>query len=367
MAEHRNCARHVYMNWKKQHKATSLKNIFWSIVKSTYVQEYNMKLEELKKENVAAYDDFISRDVKRFYNNIAETFNGYIIAARGMHIIHMCEQIMRDLMVRQVEKLKLMAMVSDRVCPGIIKGLEKTKSKSVEAYVFSNMNKKYEVSFRGRAFVVDVNARSCTCREWDVTGIPCLHACAAIQFEGEEPSAYVHGYYTVERYLEAYKYAIESLVSGEMWLEANGFVVKPPAIRKLPGRPKKVRRRDLEEDPKNPHKLKRFGLVMTCRNCQQKGHNSKTCKNEKAPPKPKGKRGRPRIHPIQPPRPKKSKDQQLEATSRQQEQTRQTRQRRGFVIPRRTVWQENVSYSQSNVTRALEGPSIQESRNPAGN
>ncbi|XP_057792989.1 uncharacterized protein LOC131009591 [Salvia miltiorrhiza] len=63
MAEHRNCARHVYMNWKKSHKGSSLKNIFWSIVKSTYVQEYNMKLEELKAENAAAYEDFISRDI----------------------------------------------------------------------------------------------------------------------------------------------------------------------------------------------------------------------------------------------------------------------------------------------------------------
>ncbi|XP_057774503.1 uncharacterized protein LOC130993584 [Salvia miltiorrhiza] len=66
LAEHRNCARHVYMNWKKQHKGTSLKNIFWGIVKSTYEQEYKLKLEELKAENVAAYEDFVARDVKRF-------------------------------------------------------------------------------------------------------------------------------------------------------------------------------------------------------------------------------------------------------------------------------------------------------------
>ncbi|XP_057795422.1 uncharacterized protein LOC131011660 [Salvia miltiorrhiza] len=281
-----------------------------------------------------------------------------------MHLIHMCEQIRRDLMVRQVEKLKTMAGVSDRVCPAIMRALEKTMAKSVTAYVFPNMTKKYEVSYEGRAFVVDVNARSCTCRAWDVTGIPCLHACAAINFEGEEPSAYVHTYYTVERYLEAYKYAIEPLVSEEMWPTAEGHPVKPPLIRKLPGRPKKVRRRDPEEDPKNPHKLKRFGLRMTCTNCHQKGHNIKTCKNEKAPPKPKGKRGRPRIHPIQPPRPKKSKGEQTTTSSEQV----QTRPRTEFIPPRSTrLQQQNQSSSQSTVTGSKEGPSTQESTNPAGN
>ncbi|XP_057777065.1 uncharacterized protein LOC130995694 [Salvia miltiorrhiza] len=103
---------------------------------------------------------------------------------------------------------------------------------------------------------------------------------------------------------------------------------------------------------------------MTCTNCHKKGHNIKTCKNEKAPPKPKGKRGRPRIHPIQPPRPKKSKGEQTTTSSEQV----QTRPRTGFIPPRSTrLQQQNQSSSQSTVTGSKEGPSTQESTNPAGN
>ncbi|KAL6558613.1 hypothetical protein OROMI_018963 [Orobanche minor] len=156
-----------------------------------------------------------------------------------------------------------------------------------------------------------------------------------VYVEGKEPSAYVHYYYTVQRYLEAYKYVIEPLVGEEMWPEAEGYQVKPPTVRKLSGRPKKVRRRAPEEDPKNPNKLRRFGLVMTCMNCQQKGHNSATCKNEKVPKPAKGKRGRPRKYPIQEPRPqKKGKE--------------------------KTVGISNAT--ESHVTRTKEGPSTQESR-----
>lgn len=65
-AEHRNCARHVYCNWKKQFKGATLKNLFWRAVRCTYQEEWNLAVDELKAENSRAYDNFIERDPSKF-------------------------------------------------------------------------------------------------------------------------------------------------------------------------------------------------------------------------------------------------------------------------------------------------------------
>ena len=49
-------------------------------------------------------------------------------------------------------------------------------------------------------------------------------------------------------------------------------------MKKMPGRPKINRRRAPEEDPKNPTKLTRFGIQMTCQVCGGQGHNNRACK-----------------------------------------------------------------------------------------
>ncbi|KAH6773256.1 hypothetical protein C2S51_011660 [Perilla frutescens var. frutescens] len=72
--EHRNCARHVYCNWKKQFKGPTLKNLFWRATRSTYVAAYKKALEDMKVENKEAYLNFIERDPSKFCKNLQ---NGY--------------------------------------------------------------------------------------------------------------------------------------------------------------------------------------------------------------------------------------------------------------------------------------------------
>lgn len=38
----------------------------------------------------------------------------------------------------------------------------------------------YEVDYKGQITVVNLVARTCSCRKWEVTGIPCCHAVSAI-------------------------------------------------------------------------------------------------------------------------------------------------------------------------------------------
>jgi hypothetical protein len=52
-----------------------------------------------------------------------------------------------------------------------------------------------------------------------------------------------------------------------------------------PGRPRKGRTRapDESRDPKNPHRMRKFGLRGKCGYCKMLGHNSRTCPSKKQP------------------------------------------------------------------------------------
>ncbi|XP_057784761.1 uncharacterized protein LOC131002283 [Salvia miltiorrhiza] len=295
------------MNWKKANKGITLKNMFWKAARSTNEEEFKISVQELKQENSAAYDDFMSRDFHKFCkaflstnafsdmidNNISETFNGYILNARGKHVIHMCEEIRTSLMVRQVKKYKEMSVVDDRICPAVRKQLEKRREYSANCHTFPALGGKFEVHIEAGNFVVNLGGRSCTCRVWDLTGIPCIHAISAVHFMNLDPADFVHDFYTVRKYLQAYEVGLEPVRGANMWPEVVGSIVKPPEVRKMPGRPKKKRRRDPEE--KNTHKLSKHGVRMTCGKCHQEGHNIRGCKNEivHKPPQEKRRRGRP--------------------------------------------------------------------------
>lgn len=88
-----------------------------------------------------------------------------------------------------------------------------------------------------------------------------------------DPTDYVHTCFTIDVYKKAYSFGLQAINGERMWPKGIGYPVEPPKDRKMSGRPKKKRRRNKDEiDPANPNKLKRTGIVMTCRNCNQQGH-----------------------------------------------------------------------------------------------
>lgn len=135
--------------------------------------------------------------------------------------------------------------------------------------------------YREDQFTVNIGHKACTCRAWDLTGIPCIHACLVMTFLNLDPAELVVECYTVVKYLEAYRYGIEPLNGLKMWLTSEGYPVVPPIVRKMSGRPPKRKRKRLvsEKETGNSKVLPRFRMLMTCQQCFQVGHNKKTCKN----------------------------------------------------------------------------------------
>ncbi|WOL20174.1 hypothetical protein Cni_G28977 [Canna indica] len=214
-------------------------------------------MSELQGTSDRAHQDFLAVGVTKFCqtyisvgcksdvvsNNLSETFNGYILKARGKLIIDMLEDIRRMLMARMYEKRELMLKNNDTICPSIRKKLEENNEETRYCHVTPAGNMKYEV------------------QELD---------------KSNDPDKYVDDYYKRDTYLKTYDLMLQPLIGKDTWPEVDGPHVFPPPIKKMPSRPKKKRRRDVHEDETGT-RLSRGGLVITCQICFQDDHNRRSC------------------------------------------------------------------------------------------
>ncbi|KAL2940308.1 putative surface-exposed virulence protein BigA [Bienertia sinuspersici] len=130
------------------YKGDEMKIAFWKIVRAYNMKDYNKALAELKEKDEAAATAFLSYNLKCFYiayftsnvksdvitNNMAETFNSYIINARTKHLISMMEEVRALLMQRVVTKRQEMQRSRQVICPRVQVILE--KNKEIEAYCY---------------------------------------------------------------------------------------------------------------------------------------------------------------------------------------------------------------------------------------
>ncbi|KAI3458545.1 hypothetical protein Pfo_015208 [Paulownia fortunei] len=282
--EHRFYIRHLYANFKNLYKGEDLKQL-----------EFKKHMDELKALNMGAYEwlirehpsswarSYFSTNTKcdMISNNISESFDQYINDSRDKPIITMMEMIRQQLMTRFQENKELTNNMSGEICPKIMKNLEQTKFESTNCEVRLARNLIFEVYVGIRSFIVDMKRSHCSCKKIDPTGIPCLHACAAIMHDRRRVEEFVHRYYWKETYMKSYEHMIYPIPYRLNWDEVDCELFNPPKFRKAPGRPKKTRKRAPDE-PKNTSSIRRLGKRIKCSNYDEFGHNKLSCKN---PPK----------------------------------------------------------------------------------
>nr|XP_009804437.1 PREDICTED: uncharacterized protein LOC104249660 [Nicotiana sylvestris] len=135
----------------------------------------------------------------------------------------------------------------------------------------------YEIQHGVYKHIFDFSNNTCTCRSWQLKGIPCSHVICAIFFKRFEPADYVTHWYKKETYLKDFSCYIQPVTNMEMWPSTQNPTVEPPVITKISGRPKKNRKRAQDEPKKKFGKISRKGTPMTCSNCKTVGHNKKGC------------------------------------------------------------------------------------------
>ena len=116
---------------------------------------------------------------------------------------------------------------------------------------------------------VDLEKRECSCRRWQISGLPCLHAITSIR-GGHKIEHYIHDYYSVQHFNNAYKTRVPTMTDKKQWPEVDvGFHLFPPVLKKASGRPREKRIKPAHESiSRKRHKYKE---------CKEYGHMMKTC------------------------------------------------------------------------------------------
>ncbi|CAH9132447.1 unnamed protein product [Cuscuta epithymum] len=252
-AEHRNCARHIHANWSKTHRGMNLKKLFWLCAKSTCERQLEANLAELDKVNVQAGKDlrkypfklwckaFFRDEVKcdTVENNLLEAFNSTLLKCRSKPLIPMLEDIRVATMKRIAKKRKYVLKWPGPFGPVIMKKLNANIVASEGWNVDFNGDDGYEIK-KGRAqFKVSLQKKSCSCRRWDLCGIPCAHVICAIYDKGEEAESYVDWCYSKEVYKKTYSYTLHPINGELLWPRTQFEEILPPLPKKMSGRPKK--------------------------------------------------------------------------------------------------------------------------------
>jgi hypothetical protein len=202
----------------------------------------------------------------------------------------MIERINQQLMTRIVNKQGEGDKWAGPVCPKVAAKLSKFTDLSSECFVLPVGSGVFNVKFRGNEYIVELLHNSCTCRRWDLSGIPCHHAIACMRHERIIPTDKVHPAYLVQRFRRAYAYNIMPCRDKSEWDNVvNCPKVDPPHYEKKVGRPKKNRRKQPEEiqSKKGGAVMTKHGVVIQCSHCGKRGHNKGGCEWNKAglPPK----------------------------------------------------------------------------------
>nr|XP_027118482.1 uncharacterized protein LOC113735689 [Coffea arabica] len=289
--EHRFCVRHMYANFKLKFKDKHLRDLMWGAARAYLPCHYESKMRELHLVAPEAHAWFSSIPANLWArhtfsprtkcdllsNNICESFNQYIKDAREEPILTMFEAIRRQIMCRFQEKRDWIQKVKSHICPRICQKIEERKKQVAQFDALVSTREVYEVTGIVGTFAVNAVQRSCTCNEWDMTGIPCVHACAGLVQDNKDPYAYVDNCYSVEIYVKAYAGVIMPMPDQTNWVNASSDTLLPPRRKIAPGRPKKVRKKAQLEDL-HVGKLSKVGLPIHCSHCGHTDHNARSCK-----------------------------------------------------------------------------------------
>ncbi|XP_075112533.1 uncharacterized protein LOC107802516 [Nicotiana tabacum] len=227
-SHHRFCVKHIEANWCKRWRTDEFKKLLWWSAWSSYEEDFKDQLKsigELSKEAdesllmypprawCRAYFDTMCKNQK-VENNFTESVNAWLVEASP-------------------HSLKIYN--------------EYFKIGTTSCYVDINGDNGYEVREGTDKYTVNMVFKKCTCRGWDLTGIPCPHEIKALQLKRLEPMNEINWWYSKEAYLLTNKYKLQ-LVRGEKFWELDpSQTMEPPEFVKMAGRPKIKRTRQKDE------------------------------------------------------------------------------------------------------------------------
>ena len=129
--EHRYCVKHIYNNFKVDHKGLELKDALWRCAVATTVREFERCMQYIRDLDEKAYEylakiahaqwtrsHFTPRALTDcLVNNLSKPFNAMILKSRDKLILAMLECIRVRLMTRLYTKKEGIQKYTGKLCP----------------------------------------------------------------------------------------------------------------------------------------------------------------------------------------------------------------------------------------------------------
>ncbi|XP_016508009.2 uncharacterized protein LOC107825647 [Nicotiana tabacum] len=213
---------HLHVRYAKdEYKTRENKKVLWWCTWCTYAEDLKDQLEkiwDLNKDAAEAllryppqawcrtYMDTICKN-QLVENNLIESFNKWIVDARHKPIIKMLEDI----------RIKTMNLLKEHE--------EEIAQTACE--VNANGQNGYEVIEESDKHCVNLAVKKCTCRSWDLTGIPCPHAIRAILHDSGDSMTEINWWYSKEAFLLTYRHKIQLVRGEKFWKIESSQAMEP--------------------------------------------------------------------------------------------------------------------------------------------
>ncbi|RVW28678.1 hypothetical protein CK203_081360 [Vitis vinifera] len=282
-ARHGVCTYHVGQNLKTKFKNPAIHKLFHDAA-MLIVSEFNFIFGQLEMIDPRAARYLMDIGVDRWarsystgkrYNimttGIVESLNAVLKNARDLPVLQLVEEL-RNLLQKWFVTRQQQAMSMSTELTMWADGELRSRYNMSATYLVEPINsKECNVNYAGISAQVNLDTRSCTCRQFDLDHIPCAHAIAACRFYNISCYTLCSKYFTTKALLSSYSECIYPTGNEIDWVVPNHIrdkVVLPPKTRRPTGRPRKVRIPSGGEGKR----------TSRCSRCGQYGHNRKTCK-----------------------------------------------------------------------------------------
>jgi hypothetical protein len=152
-----------------------------------FLQDNHTKLWTRSQFSTLSKVDYVT-------NNLSESCNHWVKPEKGRHLDDLLDAIRQKLLIKWNHRRKIARQMEGKILKHIIDDL-KERSHNLDIDVVTSMDGIAEVVARGGSgfrFVVNLDERTCSCRAWQVSGIPCKHALAFItSIRGEKIEEYI--------------------------------------------------------------------------------------------------------------------------------------------------------------------------------
>ncbi|XP_074266122.1 uncharacterized protein LOC141588589 [Silene latifolia] len=196
-------------------------------------------------------------------SNFVESFNAVINDMRAKLILVLMEEIRQYQMNKIAERIDIAEAMQPYDPTPYAKGVIKAGGGEFEV-----------VEGTTTAFPVNLKNETCLCGAWQVTGIPCKHACRVIYHNKEEPMQYLNGYFSWMCYKLTYSNIMHPMPDKDQWPEFQFPMIQPPLQERSAGRPARQRKRKPDEKKK---KRGSRSIIIRCSIYKTIGHNARSC------------------------------------------------------------------------------------------